>query len=102
MKKPQADNEADRRWARNLATAIILQAIEDIWLPSRKRESIEFFNGEQFIDCADIIGMSLYECQKVLEFVQAAYKTTLSLPKSKTSYFKLAYCFFPQHPGLQN
>jgi hypothetical protein len=43
---------------RKLAEAVILQAIEDLWEPSQREESIEFFKGEGFETCASLAGMS--------------------------------------------
>ncbi|MCK9565199.1 MAG: hypothetical protein M0Q43_04020 [Methanothrix sp.] len=42
---------------RGLAEAVILQALEDIWEPAYRRESLGFFQGKGFALCADIAGM---------------------------------------------
>jgi hypothetical protein len=44
--------------ARILAEAIILQSIEDLWNPMCKRESLMFFEGDGFVLCAEITGIS--------------------------------------------
>ncbi|MDH4231415.1 MAG: hypothetical protein OEW04_05215 [Nitrospirota bacterium] len=45
---------------------IILQSLEDLWMPGERDECIEFFRGERFGICADIAGISLYEQAKLL------------------------------------
>ncbi|MEJ2695139.1 MAG: hypothetical protein P8013_00675 [Candidatus Sulfobium sp.] len=88
--------------SKDLAELIILQAIEDIWMPGRKRESMEFFNGDGFIDCADILGLSLHERQKVLEFVRIACDATARVPRPNPGHFRVFYGFSPQQRQLQN
>ena len=46
---------------RKLTEAVILQAAEDLWNSHNRRESIEFFTGEEFRWWATIAGMSPFE-----------------------------------------
>jgi hypothetical protein len=87
---------------KEIAEAMMLQAIEDIWLPGKKRESPEFFGGNGFTDCADIIGMSLYERQRVLQLVQQACRSVLQISRITGRPFKVGYLFFPQPPRIKN
>jgi len=43
---------------KSLAEAVILQSIEDLWNPSHKNESRDFFEGDGFKICAEIAGMN--------------------------------------------
>ncbi len=43
---------------RNLAEAVILQSLEDLWSPSYSKESKEFFGGDGFEICAEIAGLN--------------------------------------------
>jgi hypothetical protein len=63
---------------------------------------MQFFNGEGFLDCADMFGMSLYERRKILELVRTGYVSTVRVPNSTAAYFKVAYVFSPQHPELRS
>jgi|GEM_PF-1481153 len=51
---------------KSLMEKIILQSLEDLWMPGERDECIEFFRGERFGICADIAGISLYEQAKLL------------------------------------
>jgi hypothetical protein len=42
---------------RSLAEAIILQSIEDLWSPQCKRDSLRFFEGDEFTLWSDIAGI---------------------------------------------
>ena len=44
--------------ARSLAEAIILQSIEDLWNPVCKRGSLIFFEGDGFVLCSELAGIS--------------------------------------------
>jgi hypothetical protein len=46
---------------RNLAEAIILQSLEDIWSEKHRKESVDFICGERFRLCAQIAGMGTAE-----------------------------------------
>jgi len=51
---------------RRLSEAIILQAIEDLWIKKERGRCIKFFTGEEFKICAGIAGMNLHDKVKVL------------------------------------
>ena len=55
--------------AENLAEAIILQSIEDLWDESQRDGCIAFFTGEDFTMCARIARMSLSDQVKLLNMV---------------------------------
>ena len=56
--------------AENLAEAIILQSIEDLWDESQRDGCIAFFGGEDFTTCAKIARMSLSDQVKLLNMVR--------------------------------
>jgi hypothetical protein len=60
--------------AKKIAEAIILQAIEDLWSPIHKQESIEFFTGEGYALCAQILDMGLIEKLKIIQIIKKAQK----------------------------
>jgi len=102
MTRPSRKRNWELEWARRLAEAIILQAIEDVCIAEREKESMDFFRGDGFTDCADVIGMSLYERQKVLNIVEKASRHSMHRFKSRrSSNFGRKYIFYPQHPRLQ-
>jgi len=43
---------------KSLAEAVILQSMEDLWNPSHRDESKNFFEGDGFKICAEIAGMN--------------------------------------------
>ena len=51
---------------RSLAEAVILQSLEDLWNPSYREESREFFEGSGFKMCAEIAGMDSMKQHKIL------------------------------------
>ncbi len=51
---------------KSLMERIILQSLEDLWMPGERDECINFFRGDRFGICAEIAGMSLYEQAKLL------------------------------------
>lgn len=53
----------------NLAEAIILQSLEDIWAPEYKKETSEFFSGSGFGICSEIAGLDTVTQFKVLHFM---------------------------------
>ncbi len=71
---------------RNLAAAIILQAIEDLWSPVFRRESGEFFAGEAFTLAAGMAGMSCIDQSTLLRILERngiLGRTTSFLPDHK-------------------
>lgn len=61
-----------KRRLKNIAEAIILQAMEDLWSPVIREESIEFFKGEGFKICARIAGMNEVKRHRVLHLLAAS------------------------------
>lgn len=55
---------------KNLAEAIILQSIEDLWSKTYQKESIEFFNGEGFRHCADMAGISVVDRLRIIRLLR--------------------------------
>jgi len=53
-----------------LAEAIILQSMEDLWTKSYRKESLQFFLGEGFRECADIAGMKVIDRLKVVKMAR--------------------------------
>ncbi len=50
----------------NLAEAVILQSMEDLWDPLHRAESIDFFNGEGFRIFAKLAGINQARSSKTL------------------------------------
>jgi len=57
---------------RNLAEAIILQSVEDLWDAKQKDDCLTFFYGESFGICAEMAGMNTYEQSRMLQLVSAS------------------------------
>jgi len=57
------------RAMKNLAEAIILQSLEDIWSPAFKKESRDFFSGEGFRICSEIAGLDAIRQLKVIHLI---------------------------------
>ena len=57
---------------RNLAEAIILQSVEDLWDAKQKDDCLTFFYGESFGMCAEMAGMNTYEQTRMLQLVSAS------------------------------
>jgi hypothetical protein len=55
---------------KNLAEAIILQSIEDLWSPTHRQKSMEFFAGDGFNHCADIAGMKIIDRLKLIRMLR--------------------------------
>ena len=53
-----ATDHTAKSQARTLAEAVILQSIEDLWSPVCKRGSLLFFQGDGFILCSELAGIS--------------------------------------------
>ena len=60
---------------RNLAEAIILQSIEDLWNERLREDCLKFLNGEGFTTCASLAGLNLAEKSKLLELIDGSMKT---------------------------
>ena len=57
-KAPVKTPESLKRKINNLAEAIILQSLEDLYEASHREESLEFFRGEGFRICTEIAGIA--------------------------------------------
>jgi hypothetical protein len=57
---------------RSLAEAMILQSIEDLWNPVCKKRSLIFFEGDGFMLCSEIAGISYIEQLAVLRMLACA------------------------------
>ncbi len=64
-------HEAEGRCARirRLSEAIILQAIEDLWIKEERERCFNFFTGEEFSICARTAGMNFHDQLRVLNLV---------------------------------
>ena len=51
---------------KSLAEAVILQAIEDLFDPSERKKSIDFFKGENFTLCAETAGLSTLKQLRII------------------------------------
>jgi hypothetical protein len=74
-----------------LAEAVILQAMEDLWSDTHRKESLEFFEGEGFGHCADLAGMRVVDRLKLIRMLRrlnaAVFKTRHS---KKVAQFRTA------------
>jgi hypothetical protein len=57
---------------RNLAEAIILQSVEDLWDAKQKNDCLTFFYGESFGMCAEMAGLNTHEQARMLQLVSAS------------------------------
>jgi hypothetical protein len=57
---------------KNLAEAIILQSVEDLWDAKQKGECLTFFYSESFGMCAEIAGMDKDEQATILQLVSTS------------------------------
>lgn len=55
---------------RNLAEAVILQSLEDLWNPQFMDESRDFFEGEGFRMTSEIAGINSLEQAKILHLLK--------------------------------
>jgi hypothetical protein len=68
IKKRYSINEIKPK-AKNLAEAIILQSLEDLWVLEGREDSKKFFRGEGFKICAEIVGLNTREQFRVLHLI---------------------------------
>ena len=54
-----------------LSEAVILQAIEDLWINKCREECSAFFNGEGFMIYAEIAGISSLDQRRILKMVNS-------------------------------
>lgn len=55
---------------RNLAEAVILQSMEDLWDPEYREESRDFFSGDAFRICSEIAGIDNINKFKLIYFLE--------------------------------
>lgn len=55
---------------KTLAEAIILQSIEDLWDVRHRSESLEFFSGQNFRDCAKLAGINIDNKLRLLKLIK--------------------------------
>lgn len=61
---------------KSLAEAIILQSMEDLWEPSHRQHSLDFFSGEGFEICSGMAGLTESECQEIFKLLNLEIKKT--------------------------
>ncbi len=61
--------------ARNLAEAVMLQSIEDLWDPAHRKESKDFFCGDAFNICSELVGLDSKNKFRLIQLLEkAGYK----------------------------
>ena len=55
---------------KGLAEGIILQSMEDLWVKQHREDSIAFFKGKDFRDCAEMAEMTTSDQIKLLSIVK--------------------------------
>lgn len=70
----------------NLAEAIILQSMEDLWSPIRKKESIDFFKGEGFRLAAEMAEMSAVDKLRLLLILRRWEKKVIKVNNIRHSH----------------
>jgi hypothetical protein len=63
---------AGKKHVHNLAEAIIFQALEDLWVSSEIKKSLNFFTSADFGLYAEAAGMSVPRQLKVLRLIERA------------------------------
>jgi hypothetical protein len=53
-----------------LAETVILQALEDLWSETHKKESLAFFTGEGFHICAAMAGMKIVDRLRIFRLLR--------------------------------
>jgi hypothetical protein len=72
QKKSDANSMSQAKKTRvikNLAEAIILQSMEDIWVAAYRKDSRDFFSGDGFKICSEIAGLDAVKQFKVLNLI---------------------------------
>ena len=62
---------------RNLAEAIILQSIEDLWNREQKQDCVAFFEGEGFYLCSGVAGINMFHKRKLLKLISTSIRRDL-------------------------
>lgn len=69
IKEATHNNREVFMWEKDLAEAIILQSMEDLYIPEYRKESIEFFRGEGFKICAEVADLNMNKKLSILHYV---------------------------------
>jgi len=70
-----------------LAEAVILQAIEDLFDPSERKRSIDFFNSDNFSLCAEIAGLNAVDQIRIIRMLVNQGSGSLLLRRKKDAGF---------------
>jgi hypothetical protein len=58
---------------KSLMERIILQSMEDLWVPGEKDDCMDFFRGEGFAICAAIAGLKTYDKAGLIDLVNRIF-----------------------------
>jgi hypothetical protein len=75
--------EKEGRGLKALAEAIILQAMEDLWSKAHKQQSIAFFKGDGFRQCADAADMSVIDRLRLIRMLRRLDSRTFKSKHAK-------------------
>ena len=70
LKKQYQSSESERRIGKAIAESVILQAMEDLWSHSLRKDSLEFFNSERFDLCAEAAGIRREDMLRMIGLVE--------------------------------
>lgn len=73
---------------RNLAEAVILQSMSDLWSEKEREDSVKFFKGEGFRTCADLACLDVPDQIKLLTMVKDAVKHGAAKTRAKKDWMK--------------
>ena len=62
---------------KNLAEAIILQSIEDLWNRQQKKDCVVFLAGEGFDLCSGMAGINMLHKRKLLKLISTSIRCDL-------------------------
>jgi hypothetical protein len=71
-----------------LAEAIMLQAIEDLWIATEKESCITFFTGKEFHICAEMAAMDFDEKVGVFDLVSSITRLNTRTNNCKNKQLK--------------
>lgn len=63
---------------KDLAEAIILQSIEDLWNGQQKEGCVVFFEGEGFYLCSGMAGINMFHRRKLLSLISRSIRRDLA------------------------
>ena len=64
-----AGSKKVKRGIKSLAEAVILQAVEDLFDPSERKKSIDFFKSENFDLCAEMAGLNAVDQIRIIRML---------------------------------